>query len=32
LAKKELDWQPEISWEEGIARTWEWLKKSKEGC
>lgn len=32
LAKKELGWQPEISWEEGIARTWEWLKKSKEGC
>ena len=32
LAKKELGWQPEISWEEGIARTWEWLKKSKAGC
>ena len=30
LAKKELGWQPEISWEEGIARTWEWLKKSTE--
>jgi UDP-glucose 4-epimerase len=31
LAKNELGWQPEISWEEGIARTWAWLKKSKEG-
>jgi UDP-glucose 4-epimerase len=31
LAKKELGWQPKISWEEGIARTWEWLKKSTEG-
>jgi SAM-dependent methyltransferase len=31
LAKKELGWQPEISWEEGIARTWEWLKNSKQG-
>jgi UDP-glucose 4-epimerase len=31
LAKKELGWQPEISWEEGIARTWAWLKKQKEG-
>jgi UDP-glucose 4-epimerase len=31
LAEKELGWQPEISWEEGIARTWEWVKKSNEG-
>lgn len=30
LAQKELGWRPEVSWEEGIARTWEWLKKSKE--
>jgi UDP-glucose 4-epimerase len=30
LAKKELGWQPGIAWEEGIARTWEWLKKSRE--
>jgi UDP-glucose 4-epimerase len=30
LAKKELGWQPEISWEEGIARTWEWLNKSTD--
>ncbi|MHB8773177.1 MAG: NAD-dependent epimerase/dehydratase family protein [Syntrophales bacterium] len=32
LAKKDLGWQPAVSWEEGIARTWEWLKKAKEGC
>jgi UDP-glucose 4-epimerase len=32
LAKKELGWQPKISWEEGIARTWEWLKESKGDC
>jgi len=25
LAKKELGWQPKISLEEGIARTWEWI-------
>jgi UDP-glucose 4-epimerase len=31
LAKKELGWQPEVSWEEGIERTWEWLKKSMKG-
>jgi len=31
LAREELGWQPAISWEEGIARTWEWLKKSKGG-
>ena len=31
LAKKELGWEPKVSWEEGIARTWEWLKKSKDG-
>ena len=29
LAGKELGWQPQISLEEGIARTWEWLKASK---
>jgi len=28
LAKKELGWQPQISLQDGIARTWEWLNKS----
>ena len=28
-AEKELGWQPRISLEEGIARTWEWLKASR---
>jgi UDP-glucose 4-epimerase len=32
LAKKELGWEPEIAWEEGIARTWEWLKISEGSC
>jgi UDP-glucose 4-epimerase len=26
LAKRELGWQPQIALEEGVARTWEWLK------
>ena len=29
LAKKELDWKPEISLEEGIAKTIEWWKQNR---
>ena len=31
-AKDELNWQPEISLEEGMARTWEWLKSGVLKC
>ena len=27
LAKKELDWEPRVPIEEGISRTWQWLRK-----
>lgn len=30
LARRELDWRPEMPWEEGIAHTWEWLNASKK--
>lgn len=29
LAEKELGWRPRVPWEEGIARTWEWLKNQE---
>jgi nucleoside-diphosphate-sugar epimerase len=28
LAARELGWRPEVSLDEGIARTWAWMKEA----